>query len=535
MKKLSLVLFVTWSIMLVTILTFGTSVASKITSYVSDKIYSSKNKLMDVSLDDQTFIIEKEYTLNPIIYPSTCSNPDLVFESLDPSIFTVEDNVVIGKRMKDSYSLGTLLVTSKTYPEFRKEITIAFVKSYATSYETTLLNEYGILKKDTNVYIHTPFTITTELSNENGYVSEKLVTYKFDKTLFDIEALNNTDMTLVPRYNLYKIGDEFNPFSTGIEIYVNGQLKEIRNITINNLLYEEQFTECMFASSDEQYINMNKDVYVNDLLFVELFNNGKKLITPFTITSSDEEVIKIYDSTQLKFLKPGKANITISLKNGQSKTYLITVKNKLSLPILENPKLENNTIHLYEEHNSTIKVSFKGDGSYEKWTYQVEGDCINVTLDEEKNLSFEAKKIGTSSIIITVDDGIERPVSTTIKVIVEQNPNSKSSVTKSFGKFLAKFAGHICFFILEAFLAYFMMMYYKTGKRWINILVFFGIGLFLASLTEVIQIFMPGRYPRVQDVLIDMLGYIIGLLISILFFYIIKKFKEKKETKNEES
>ena len=45
-----MILFVTWSILLVSILTFGASTASKITSYFSDLIYGNKNELKDVEI-----------------------------------------------------------------------------------------------------------------------------------------------------------------------------------------------------------------------------------------------------------------------------------------------------------------------------------------------------------------------------------------------------------------------------------------------------------------------------------------------------
>ena len=45
LKKLSMIMFVGWSILLVLILTFGTKIAGMISANVSEQIYEQKNKI----------------------------------------------------------------------------------------------------------------------------------------------------------------------------------------------------------------------------------------------------------------------------------------------------------------------------------------------------------------------------------------------------------------------------------------------------------------------------------------------------------
>ena len=47
-------------------------------------------------------------------------------------------------------------------------------------------------------------------------------------------------------------------------------------------------------------------------------------------------------------------------------------------------------------------------------------------------------------------------------------------------------------------------------------------GLFLAILTELIQSFVPGRSGEIIDVLIDLSGYLIGVIIVGVVTYILK-------------
>lgn len=47
-----------------------------------------------------------------------------------------------------------------------------------------------------------------------------------------------------------------------------------------------------------------------------------------------------------------------------------------------------------------------------------------------------------------------------------------------------------------------------------------GLGMFIASLDEFIQLFSPGRSSQISDVLIDTVGVIIGILLVKLAYYI---------------
>lgn len=518
--------------MLVLILTFGTATAVKITSYFSDIIYGNKNALKDVKLEELQFIIENEYQLKPIIYPETCSDSELEFTSLDPDVFTVNNGVIVGKRQDENVYFGTLLITSKNYPDFRKEIELIFKKNYPTLANVYLYNEYNKRQEDANVYLHKPFSIVTELSDNGEFVSEKEITYEYDQNLFEEVSKVDNVLTLKPKYYAYQVGTSFTAFSTGINVYVNGTKIATKGVVINPLLHAESFTSAKLSTKNDS-VTLEQTVYLNSRCFIELLNNENKVVTPFTITSSNQDIIKVYPNNEVEFLQLGTASLTITLNNGFSKTYNLTVKNKIVEPLIKGDLVENGTVHILEEFSSSINVVFNDVAAYKNWTYEVIGDSIVTSIDENGSIVFEAKKAGESAIVITVDDGVERPVSTVVKIIVDHNKNAKNSIIKTIGKFLAKVAGHLCFFMLEAFLAYFMMIYYRTNKQKINVIIYFGIGLFLSSLTEFIQIFMPGRYPAIKDILIDMSGYLIGLGFSILFFYLIKKMKNKEKIKNE--
>ena len=53
-------------------------------------------------------------------------------------------------------------------------------------------------------------------------------------------------------------------------------------------------------------------------------------------------------------------------------------------------------------------------------------------------------------------------------------------------------------------------------------------GLFMGSLTEIIQLNVPGRSGQFTDVLIDFSGYLLGFLIILLILFLIIRKQNKK-------
>ena len=175
---------------------------------------------------------------------------------------------------------------------------------------------------------------------------------------------------------------------------------------------------------------------------------------------------------------------------------------------------------------------FADDVSFDKITYTIDSGISHEYNEELNSITLTGNKKGSYNLIVTIDDGMEEPIVLKLVIKVIENERSFSSIISKFSRFLAKILGHMSFFVLEAILAFFMMFYYKGKNKWINALIYFGIGLFLASLTEFIQLFIPGRSGTFKDVMIDMSGYLIGFIISILLLKIIHKIKNKKKEKS---
>lgn len=96
-----------------------------------------------------------------------------------------------------------------------------------------------------------------------------------------------------------------------------------------------------------------------------------------------------------------------------------------------------------------------------------------------------------------------------------------------------KLIGHFFFFVISGVLSswgiYLLSFYIKNYKSWFGISFSLCFGLLIAGVTELIQLFIPGRSGQVTDVLIDFSGYVLGTFI-IIFVIFLTYFSKKSPT-----
>lgn len=529
-KKISMVLLITWTIMLVLILSFGTKIASIISSSVSQEIYEEKTKLKDVTLEKTDFLIESDNYLQVLTVPDTHDLSDLVYTSLTPDVFEVDENKVIGKRLESDANIGILLITSLSNPSFKKEVELTFNKSYPEKYQVSLNGNIEIDQMSNAVFLQKQFAISCKIYPNRKLVTEKDIKYVYDENLFDLVSCEDEEIHLIPKYLDFKIGDSFESVSTKILVYLNGDLIDEIAVSVNSTKYLEQFDTAYFTNYQSQEILMGEDVFVNDEYYVNLANDEIDSATLFDVTSSNEEIAEVSPSGKIKFKKTGSVNILVKLQNGFSKSYNIKVRNKIIEPYIACNNLdENNNINIKLETKTSIVLVFPDDASVTDFTYMVDESILIPEYCTNNQLTLIGSKLGTYDLVIRITDGIEDAIVLNFKVNILKNENSFSTIIAQFSRFLAKVLGHMSFFVLQGILAFFMICYHKSGEKWLNIALFVLIGTFTAWLTEFIQLFMKGRNCSIQDIFIDLGGYFIGLMIAVGIRQIIKLYKRKSK------
>ncbi len=87
--------------------------------------------------------------------------------------------------------------------------------------------------------------------------------------------------------------------------------------------------------------------------------------------------------------------------------------------------------------------------------------------------------------------------------------------------FLRKTAHFAEFLLLGLLLGFFPPVFLRGKKREYLLPLLFG--LLVAVIDELLQFFSPGRAPLFTDVLIDLCGVVVGLLLSLLLRYFFDK------------
>lgn len=532
-KKLSMILFIIWSISVVLILTFGTQVAGMISNSVSEVIHTEQNKLKDVTINKTQIPIEQLIELDVTLSPDTFSSSDIIYTSLNPELFDIKNNhYIVGKTFDGEQKSGTLLITNRLDDKFKKEVEIIFYKTYPTDIKLELLDENRLSKEDNEVYIKIPFFIETNFTPDKDDISEKEIKCIFNEEYFSCNIIEET-IELIPKHEDYDLNDDFSPISSTVKVLVNGNEIKSYDLTINPIQQCNSFDQIKIYKIGEDLLETRNDIFVKDELSLILYSENKKLTTNFTIKSNNEDICQITEDNKIRCLKTGTVTLEISLLNGYKEELNLVIRNKLGLPTYSGVNFnDNNEIIIKQETDNQLFFKFADDVSFDKITYTIDSGISHEYNEELNSITLTGNKKGSYNLVVTIDDGMEEPIVLNLVIKVIENERSFSSIISKFSRFLAKILGHMSFFVLEAILAFFMMFYYKGKNKWINALIYFGIGLFLASLTEFIQLFIPGRSGTFKDVMIDMSGYIIGFIISILFLKIIHKIKNKKKEKS---
>lgn len=110
-----------------------------------------------------------------------------------------------------------------------------------------------------------------------------------------------------------------------------------------------------------------------------------------------------------------------------------------------------------------------------------------------------------------------------VPVINDQNFNDfQSFVRKAFGHFMLFFVNG-----LFGFLTFYLFFKEKKNRILNTVASSLPIGLLFAVISEVIQLYVPGRAGLAADVLIDFSGYL--LATSILLVIVLLRYKRQKK------
>ena len=263
-----------------------------------------------------------------------------------------------------------------------------------------------------------------------------------------------------------------------------------------------------------------KTIYVNETLDVQpIFNSGCNDSLFYITLDGIEE-----DDSRISFEETG--------------------EHSLSIHSIANPSLTADCqIHVVECKARGIRLdqSTIQYGKTTKLEYELisEKEGIKVTNEE---MIFESSD---KSILSITEDGYALGLEKgTVQVTIAWKEDKSVSQTFDINvismdvtkydhihSLIRKLVGHYgCFLVTAIFgiLTCFLFFFDdKKGKYW-STAIFLLVGLILAILSEVLQIFTSDRGPAASDVMIDFAGYLTGYILSYIIYLIIRKKKRNK-------
>lgn len=114
------------------------------------------------------------------------------------------------------------------------------------------------------------------------------------------------------------------------------------------------------------------------------------------------------------------------------------------------------------------------------------------------------------------------------KIVTKVAINKKNDEINSYNKIVRKCA-HVTEYMVLSLLIYNVLVVFDTKKSKM-IITFLGTSIYAMS-DEFHQLYIPGRSGEVRDVLIDMIGFIVAILIIYVLKWLWRKKNEKRNKK----
>ena len=520
-KKTAIVLYVIYVTFLTLLLIFGGKVSSFATKTVS-AILNKKNitsVTSDISAEDELFAGEYQYP-QYTAQGRFRGDAGLEFTSLDPEYLTVnkKGGVLADMSFEGDVFDGRVKVTSKYDKDFEQVLSFRFVKKYPDVFTSSYFvkgYEYDSPKLYIGVPVYTYSSVESDVEyNVHDY------TVEYDDEYFTA----SDDGTLIP----IKTTADGQTLSFTVR-YANGASAVSKSFTIEE--WGSEITEI-----DEVLLDGHTpDEYVVKrgwAVAISLLKDGVTVPVNYTVEFPEKNDVIQNNTGMPGFKTAGDKQITVTLPSGFSKSVTVKVRNTVELPTLtDKTARETHTITMLDTDVTSFKFKFGKDVTFDEVKYEFDSSVIGVS-PASRGFTLTPKSCGTTTLKLIVDDGFTR-FEDTYTVQIKENTNVVAILAKNVGTFVSKFLGHMTLFAILAVFSMNVFRFVWLFRPLERFLAYTMMALPSAAITEIAQRFIPGRYGRLLDVIIDMTGFYIGTLIIVILKYCLDSRKRKRKRLNE--
>ena len=458
----------------------------------------------EINLNDY-FGIDKFYNSgNPITMTDKSFKFEFDGEELESSVITFT---------KNGLQEGYIVYTNEDLTTIKKDISLYAISDFEVIGDDGYLLEYNI-----NVGDGLNLAITSNQEFDILFNKPTLVSKTVSTRYISLTAIKSgkLDIIITPRSEEYDLSE----FSKVIKV----------NITdITNDTFDVSMKASNGNNIEERYITLSKN---DTLTFDYLYNEDANLIN-VEVTNSNPNSLRIRNNTitalrcddiDLVF-KESYSNITVE--------YKIFVRNIIKLnedkPVIisGNYNYKNDTLTIINGETVRIRFNFDSSSTYKSTHYSSSDENI-IVIGSDGVIT--PKKKGSATITLSANDGYEN-ITLTLNIKVERK-NITDNI-QNFYLYIRKGFGHFGAFLVLGIISTVLFIMLLRKKLYIlGIAINFVSGFLVAGITEIIQLYVPGRSGLFSDVIIDYTGFIssaITLTIIITAILLIRIFIRKKK------
>lgn len=497
-KRKSIILYTVYALFLTLILIFGSSISALIKENLLSITHNGAIKDVEVQLED-SYVIEEWYQPSYSAIGTYGENPQLVFKAVDKTLIAVEESTgrFRGKRTAEDKTVAEIKITSNFDKTFEKIITVNLEKRYPETFEARYavqslgyVTSYVFVGIPVLPYVHptsdTPYSETdfTAIYDENYFREGE------GSELIPIKATASGERTSITL------------------VFPNGQSAQTHEFEIRKQPAPiEEFDEIVLYKMWDK-----PDDVIGNNYFIQLMKEGKRVYSEYELTI-DGKAVALGERYNLIYNKAGTSTVTVTLPSGFSKSAEITVKNILSLPIIENTG-ENDTLAVTYRNDTAFAYSFDSSSTHKWITLEYDKKVLSASYVGDK-LFIRGLKVGDHKLTVVVDDGTQR-IEKTFTVTVSKSLNVFQIMLQDPSYFVAKILGHLLGFGLLSVLALNMFRFIGRKRNPLLVLLdYSGCALCIAATTEFIQYFIPDRSGTFDDIVYDMISYYIGTAVTL--------------------
>jgi len=492
----------------------------------------------------------KEINLSKEAY-ATIYNENSEIIATNQSVININEagtyNIVITHK-------GTSLSTSYTFKVIPiiDQILVDEKSLYLASKETTF-NKKNFFKGFSEINTQLTKELTFDLSclPENvlnyfkvGYMfeSNKTATLEeienklIDEHKIKFKSIKNGTSTIL--FYLYNDQMDLAVFGSPITITSTHLLVDSIDFNVSKSVGENYESVEMEDNGGHHFIQCNP----NDKFKVETIKNPSEA-TSFKLiyASSDSVNCKFYSNGMVSFVAAGDYTISVTDSvNGATNDIVFRVRNIITFAEdaynITGPSLKQNDKDQYELTNKasyTLKINFAEDATFKKVAYTSSNE--NVAKISQSG-SISCLDLGESLITALIDDGYTKAkFEIKIKVVAKK----AVELTSEFLLLIRKLMGHFGAFMVLGIISSMLFVVLYRWKEWLwSIPVALTNGIIIAALTELIQIYTPGRGGLIADVILDSRGFLLGAAVTaaiVVLVCILHRFVFKKKAKQAEN